>query len=1289
MPGFDHHLRIRLTATPLAETPYAVTLDDATPRPPVVPLTIAAQTFVVQEAGSAVDLAQAAREGRLTATELGQLGRILGDLLLPEPIRERLRLRLRTSDGLLRLLVQIDPPELAVLPWESLLVTLDPAAPDDLNDFLALSKNPSFVRSTTGTLSGPLPPQAAFRLVAAAGALQQRAIAGGCAAATQVTFKPAWLADAAAASLAAALAEPAAVVHLPAAALVAEAYILEQRAALLARAGVRLAVLTPPTPDEPLPALSIHTAAQALLRAGVAAVVAGTTPMTEHQAGVFAYNLYAELAAGATLDDAVRQARRQLFDPERPEAWYGISLYLATSVTTLFPSLAPATQIVNQTIQTVENSTIIGIDQSGAAMPTALRVVPQVEPTPLAAPLIGREATLQALVDQAPHSGRWYLCGAFGVGKTSFATALFAQLRTARTFPDGVIWVSAAHLSPEALLEAVAAPFGDQRVAQASGATAKQNALRELLAERPNTLIAVDDVSDRDAATALFATAGRRTMFLNGGDRIDLYDLAEVVELEPLTPADAARLFQTAARLDPAHLSEHDHALIAAICERSRYLPLAIRLAARYAGTRLRASPTQRLGQLLRQLERRPETILANDDFGVAPIFAAGFARLQRRSPAAVRMLVRLASFPDYEAQEAEILAGLDADEAFSAPDALYDQFLVTGTGNGRLALHPLLGSLVQQQAAEALVRQERAFVEAWLLTYAAAHERDYAYLAEEQNNLIGLLRRLGDEGRWAEAAPLLRRLFDFLRVRGLWSLALEQLDRLAEAVDQIADHTERGWIFLQRATIALLQARYPAAEADFAQAEAAFRAAGDDAGLGVVCERRAALLMHDGDLAGAMALLRTGIELMGERARDHDRAAAHVRLAMILAIRGEQSAAQEHYCQALLFAEPEGQLRAKLALGRLARQAGDDTAAQTHYAEALRLATQLDYTLARANVHQELGHLAYFQQRYPEAAQAFDAANQGYEQLAYRPGLAQIAHARGNLALAANKLDEAEQYYRTAEAMNAELEIVPNLAYNHYMLGVVAQRRGQADAAREHYAAAQQAAERAETYDVQLLAAALFQQAKLAVARNALAEALSLLERAAELAEQGRDKATQDLVAQLRRLISEPMAEAAPPDNAGERPDLIKEGGFIPSGPPPLPEDDWATFDSGAPATSSPEAAAAAPEAHAQGPGRFTFNRIPRPKDPAAPIGDVIKEGDWVLGDRVKEGMSFGHVAGSTQTILSAAELQRDSPLIIDLQRMPNPLHTFRLKPIDIDDIVKEDLLSADEDAGSDVDLE
>ena len=65
--------------------------------------------------------------------------------------------------------------------------------------------------------------------------------------------------------------------------------------------------------------------------------------------------------------------------------------------------------------------------------------------------------------------GKVYFYGAYGVGKTSVAAALYRRLLEQKAFADGCLWDRVSSLSVEKVLDRVAGRFAGQQVAEAAG----------------------------------------------------------------------------------------------------------------------------------------------------------------------------------------------------------------------------------------------------------------------------------------------------------------------------------------------------------------------------------------------------------------------------------------------------------------------------------------------------------------------------------------------------------------------------------------------------------------------------------------------------------------------------------------------------------------------------------------------------------------------------------------------------------------------------------------------------
>ena len=875
--------------------------------------------------------------------------------------------------------------------------------------------------------------------------------------------------------------------------------------------------------------------ASALVRVGVAAVVASQYPVLDINAIPLAEEIYLGVLMGLTIDEAVSNGRRAIYQEtglQTPDSGAPV-LYLRAEEGFIFPPAPapvssetkpsvsqPADRQINiqvtQTITGPVSGTVSGVNAGaiGAQVTTAIeqlvpsRVqcsIPHILPPRQETLLLGRDEELKQAQNKLETGGKYYFYGTYGVGKTSLAAELFRRLLAKNTFADGCLWDRVSKLTTENVLDRVASRFAGHQVAQKSGRDEKIQALSDLLSGRNDLMIALDEVDDKKVVQAILQAAGNCTVILNGTKRLNLAGEANEQRLQPLNPVIAEELFKTLARPSGATFSDEEAALVVDICQRMRFLPLAVKLAAlKYA------EGVESLQDLRDRLAAEPESLLPED--GVVAIFAAHHADL-KGMPTALDLLVRIASFPALEAS----LKALQVKQSdfYSSKDKLVGLGLVDYAGPGRLVLHPLLGSQVQRIEGDA-VAAGREWSVRWLMEYAERHQKDYDALEEERPNLLALMDRYVDERRWDDLVALLFNLFDYLRVRGQWQESFERLDAIAAASDQVGRIWNLAWVYLHRGIIHLLRADYERAEGDFIRSDQLFTKENEQTYRGVVLYQLGRLSSLQGDLHSARNNLEKALELMGQEdsGPKAERVGALGQLAGIFAIQGDTAQAQHYYDLALNLSERGGEreeeARVHLALGTLSRKAGDLPSAQAHLDRAAQLAKQLGDLLQLASIQQERGFFFYYQGNYDEAETAFNEAKTTFQQLKYQRGLAQALHALGNIALADQKLHEAKKQYGEALKINQELGHKAAAAYNHYQLGVVASREGQIDQAEGCYKKVLDIVQDEKLNDVVLQAAAWFQLSKLALMQEDVKHARQYTARAKELAEQGKHRFTE-----------------------------------------------------------------------------------------------------------------------------------------------------------------------------------
>jgi tetratricopeptide (TPR) repeat protein len=1121
----------------------------------------APDVFVLQSNGRSVNLLDMVATGQSTKTQMHQLGTVLSDLILPGTIRERLHESLRIvreHEQRLRLRLIIEAPQLRALPWEYLYLptTRQVSAPDDWG-FLALQPDISIARCEVVSLKEPpFDRKRPYRLLSASAQIhpqavpaleaRQDAVAQVVRTLGDLSVHTKWIKRITRQSLAEVLREPADIFHLISCGdfdaesgnivldqedgLGGDPYAIQAFAGLLVNAHVRLAVLSAWETN-------LHTStdpwmhiASVLVRAGLAAVVTHRYALEDAHVPLFAGELYKSVLGGHTIDEAITNARLAIYRHSglTHRDWASPALSLRAEDGVIFPTPdAPGGQrdpvleqqvvnnyfIVTQNINQLHGGgSVVGIqaDSIGGqpGQNAATLTIPGIKPTPFHLELVGRDDELEQAQEAAAEGQKYYFYGAYGVGKTSLAAELFLQLLEQRTFADGCLWLQVSNLAAEQALESVATYFDDLTVAKAQGREQKVNALRALLAQRPDCLIGLDEVKDAQVARAFLDAAGKCVLILNGLRRAGVSERAKELPVEPLYPDEAARLFTLLAHLNWDAMPPEQHRRVDMICKKMGYLPLAIKLAALTY-----AEVGYSLENLWQRLQVVPTTIIPDHE-EVSAIFDAAYANI-RASAIALQMLVRMAFFPALNTPVAALREDELDPEYFLAKDKLLALGLVSQSGPDRLALHPLLGLLARTKSAteDADVSQrEETWVAEWLLAYAAQYQDDYVMLNQEHDNLLGIFTWLKQRRERAKLITLTAQLFDYLRVRGHWQEALDCLADAAQAAHQLEQPCDQAWIRCYEGTLRTLQGRYELAQDALAEADHLYEGQDDVAGRGRVLFRQGIIAALTGDLHQARQHLEKALIWMGEQAPIRDIAAAREQLAAIIATQGDPDLAQEQYMEALALGcrvgNKEIQARLHRALGQLHRRAGDYAAAETHYQAAITFSDQLGYVHQTAVLNLEWGYLLYYQGKYEEAMVIFQDALAICKGLDYAIGEAAALHALGNVTLVQGAFDEAKAWYEAALTINQRLRNAMGSASNQYQMGVIAHRQGELTAAEALYRVALDAATSMQVVGLQ--AACWHQLGRVAVGRGQWTEAWEAAECALCLAEQAQARLTQ-----------------------------------------------------------------------------------------------------------------------------------------------------------------------------------
>ncbi|MBF6589676.1 MAG: ATP-binding protein [Ktedonobacterales bacterium] len=638
-----------------------------------------------------------------------------------------------------------------------------------------------------------------------------------------------------------------------------------------------------------------------------------------------------------------------------------------------------------------------------AAVPEGV-VSPSGLPRP--ASLIGRDEALERLMAalreganardgnaaSADAVGIFAVEGLAGIGKTALAAEAVARLAGDRTaFPGGAAWISCEGLTDAEglgeLWSRVARALGAEAVAALPEAERRRTALRAALhvPDRPRLLLALDNIEPGLSAEAVLDTlaGGQATLLLTARQAVAPARV-RALQLEPLPDPDAVRLFtQRLRQVDPARPRPDERDDLNALVTLVGGLPLALELAAAYAGVQRRSlaeivAEVRHDGLEAGAMHATAADAATAQQRSVRPRFDRSWAVLsatQQRLFAGLSLLEG-ATFPRAAAQALAHVAadpssttgGGASDERVDGDlDALVGLSLVDPQPNGRLRLHPLLRKYAEEQL-EAMPRPtvERlgdAAVAYWY-QYAQAH-RGYAgmdALEAEAAGLMGALAWAHAHGHHAGVLALAHALNRYWFVRGRADESRIARPWALDAARALGDLREQLWAYHELAVMQSLTGRREEARAGYERALALARQLGD---LREECDEVLAIAVLDAE-GEHREKARAGYERVLELARQLGDREVELRALRGLAVRdrkeGNAAQARERSEQVLRLARELGdqaeELTATHDLAILDADAGLLNEARPGFLRALELARQQGNLAAQSTELQNMGAL-------------------------------------------------------------------------------------------------------------------------------------------------------------------------------------------------------------------------------------------------------------------------------------------------------------------------------------------
>ncbi len=578
-------------------------------------------------------------------------------------------------------------------------------------------------------------------------------------------------------------------------------------------------------------------------------------------------------------------------------------------------------------------------------------------------PLIGREEELVRVLDALQGGARRLvtLTGPGGVGKTSLAREVAA--RAGARFADGALWADLDDLSsPREVPLRIAAllglsPQADalQQVVQALRESRRLLVLDncEHLADGAQGVGAVVETLLAQAPRLAVLATSRVPLRLDAEHRMPLDGLARAAggaEIDAVLAGAAARLFCTrAATVQPAFDARRQVDGIAAICELTEGLPLALELAAAWVRLLPCREIAAELSAGLEVLEPRS---------GGRSMRAAFDRSWQLASAHEREVLAALAVFPrDFSLDAAQAVAFARA----ASLAALADKSLLRSDPDGRYALHPLIRQCALERLvdADAARRRHAQYFSHWLPQQAhfgrVDQQRSVALVGADFSNCRAAFVFAAAQALHSAVARMAIPLWRFCELTGraaeahaLFEEAAERLRAADEPGDDPQAALTRARVSCALAGLDFRLGRLEPGEMHARSAVELAQACGDARTAMVANNSLGLILWQRGALDGAAAALRQALR----RARTEDDGASirgiTSNLTIVERMRGRLGRAlalNRDVLAAMRAADDAyGTMRTLNNLGDLHRLRGEWETAVEHFEGALRVARDIGY---------------------------------------------------------------------------------------------------------------------------------------------------------------------------------------------------------------------------------------------------------------------------------------------------------------------------------------------------------
>jgi tetratricopeptide (TPR) repeat protein len=577
--------------------------------------------------------------------------------------------------------------------------------------------------------------------------------------------------------------------------------------------------------------------------------------------------------------------------------------------------------------------------------------------------LVGRDALVETLKrrlfsDKGPALAA--LSGLPGVGKTALALELAYDPDVLAHFKDGVLWTGLGQ-RPDAftLLDTWGRALGLPTQEMAELTTIEERArLVHLSIGLRRTLLIIDDAWQAEAALT----------FKLGGPNCAHLLTTRIPEIASAFCGDAAIAVReldeedglTLLRQIAPKAVETERTQARALVRAVGGLPLALTLMGSYLKKESLHRQSRRLRQAMERLHqtktrlqisqprsplgRRPD-IPADIPVSLETVIRISDEAIDEKAQDALQALSLFPPKPNSFSEESALIV---ADTLPETLDVLLDHGLLGNGGEGRYALHQAIADYARMRLAEQSDSRKAACerMVSHFVHHAQSHQKDYAALEPESENVLAALQIARERENWSEFTRGVNAFYSFLEAKGLYEPAQTLLMQAEHAIRPMGDIPNLVMTLRNLGEVTQQLGNYTQAEAYLQDGLRLARETGDHANTIPFSENLGKVAFNCGDYARAEAHYREGLTLAQQKDRE-SHASLLENLGRVEGCRGNYDLMETLFSKSMTLARESDNYARRCSLltnlGLVAASQGNWPYAEMYLQEGLSLARRSD----------------------------------------------------------------------------------------------------------------------------------------------------------------------------------------------------------------------------------------------------------------------------------------------------------------------------------------------------------